>query len=199
MFQFNFQHGYYVCHRLDFATSGLLVIPLTKRSAKAACKAFESKLVTKIYLAIVRGHCAQDKYHVKVPIGNDSRPEYSSIKMATSDSEFVSNPRNAETLIKVVSRGTYQGSPATKILLRPLTGRRHQLRLHCHHIGHTIVGDFTYSNRLDTSPLRMYLHALKISLPNPVENLEIITEDPFVQDYEETQIVIRDLFKETFE
>ena len=55
--------------------------------------------------------------------------------------------------------------------MEPLTGRRHQLRAHCHSLGHTILGDYTYSDRSDTNPDRMYLHAYKITLPNSVEGI----------------------------
>ena len=55
--------------------------------------------------------------------------------------------------------------------MEPLTGRRHQLRIHCHSLGHTILGDYTYSDRSDTKPKRMYLHAYKINLPNTLEGV----------------------------
>ena len=55
------------------------------------------------------------------------------------------------------------------VIMEPLTGRRHQLRVHCHSLGHTILGDYTYSDRSDTKPNRMYLHAYKIQLPNSIE------------------------------
>ena len=59
----------------------------------------------------------------------------------------------------------------TTVIMEPLTGRRHQLRVHCHSLGHTILGDYTYSDRSDTKPDRMYLHAYKIHLPNSIEGL----------------------------
>ena len=90
----------------------------------------------------------------------------------------------------------------TQVLLAPVTGRRHQLRLHCHRLGHTIVGDFTYSGkrwvckksgiiwfcRLETNhsctsrdvlPPRMYLHAHRLLLPTALEELDINAGDPF--------------------
>ena len=58
--------------------------------------------------------------------------------------------------------------------MEPLTGRRHQLRIHCHSLGHTILGDYTYSDRSDTKPKRMYLHAYKIDLPNTLEGVFMV-------------------------
>ena len=59
------------------------------------------------------------------------------------------------------------------VIMEPLTGRRHQLRIHCHSLGHTILGDYTYSDRSDTKPKRMYLHAYKINLPNTLEGWSV--------------------------
>ena len=62
----------------------------------------------------LRGHCDQNEYQVNLSIGEDSRPEISKIKVATSDSEFCVKPRSAETKIHVLNRGTYQNDPVTK-------------------------------------------------------------------------------------
>ncbi|KAG1687914.1 RNA pseudouridylate synthase domain-containing protein 1 [Nymphon striatum] len=59
------------------------------------------------------------------------------------------------------------------------TGRRHHLRVHCNYLGHTIVGDYTYSNSKDTLPHRMFLHAYKIVMPTTLEYVSVVTEDPF--------------------
>ena len=133
-----FRHGYYVCHRLDYSTSGILVIPLTKKSARESSASFENSKVVKHYLAILRGHCLKNFYKINLAIGEDLRPEVRKLKVATSDSEFCDKPRESETLMAVLSKGLYCGEPATKVLLKPLTGRRHQLRVHCRYLGHTI-------------------------------------------------------------
>jgi len=187
----NLKTGFYVAHRLDYSTSGVLVIPLTKSAAQKATKSFETRKVKKYYLAILRGHCDQNEYQVNLSIGEDSRPELSKIKVATSDSEFCVKPRSAETKIHVLNRGTYQDDPVTKVIMEPLTGRRHQLRIHCYSLGHTILGDYTYSDRSDTKPKRMYLHAYKIDLPNTLEDLVICAGDPFeeIEDYKTTEEV----------
>lgn len=60
-------------------------------------------------------------------------------------------------------------------------GRPHQLRVHCDHIGHRIVGDYMYSNRQDTLPYRMMLHALRLKF----NELDILSKDPFTSDNDE--------------
>lgn len=97
------------------------------------------------------------------------------------EEERCQNPRRSITKVLVLDRGYYNGKPVTKVLLRPITGRRHQLRLHCAQIGHVIVGDYTYSLKIDTSPPRMFLHAFRLVLPNTIENLDIQTDDPFTE------------------
>lgn len=85
--------------------------------------------------------------------------------MCTADGDTCcTNPRNAHTRLVVLERGLYMSYPATKVLLQLMTGRRHQIRVHCSTIGHTIVGDYTYSGRKDTSPNRTFLHSYRCVL-----------------------------------
>ena len=115
------------------------------------------------------------------PIGYDIREEFDGVRMATESMPNCSpDTRDAKTHLVVLEKGLCYGYPATKVLLRPITGRRHQLRLHCHILGHTIVGDYTYSNRKDVFPYRMFLHAYRLKIQNKVEPLDITTEDPFL-------------------
>lgn len=191
-----FAHGFRVLHRLDYSTSGIVVFPLTNESCASACKAFENRHVEKYYLAVARGHFRWSHVRVKLGIGPDVRPEWQRIKMCTELSEFCGKCRKAETQIVVLSRGEFEGEPATKILLKAATGRRHQLRVHCAEIGHTLVGDFTYSNRTDVRPYRMFLHAHRIVIPSEIEALDVNAGDPFLQSenpslnlYNETEVI----------
>lgn len=84
--------------------------------------------------------------------------------MCTADHECCTNPRNAHTRLVVLERGVYMSYPATKVLMLLVTGRRHQIRVHCSTIGHTIIGDYTYSDRKDTSPSRTFLHSYRYLL-----------------------------------
>ena len=135
--------------------------------------------VNKFYLAIVSGHISKSFIQITAPIGEDSRPEWQNLRMCTDKQPYCVHPRKAETRLIVISRGLHDGYPATKVLLNPVTGRRHQLRVHCAEIGHRIVGDFTYSSRRDTENYRMFLHAKRLILETQSENLDIETNDPF--------------------
>jgi len=63
-----------------------------------------------------------------------------------------------------------------------ITGRTHQLRVHCRHIGHPVVGDYMYSDRVDTAPYRMMLHALRLVVPMKRENIDVVAPDPLTRD-----------------
>ncbi|TRY90734.1 hypothetical protein DNTS_004505 [Danionella cerebrum] len=90
------------------------------------------------------------------------------------------NPKPSQTELRVLDYGEYDGDPVTKVLLQPLTGRTHQLRVHCSAIGHPIVGDYTYSLHADSAPYRMMLHAYFLHIPLEQEPIHVTTPDPFV-------------------
>nr|XP_045594005.1 RNA pseudouridylate synthase domain-containing protein 1-like isoform X1 [Procambarus clarkii] len=198
----NLGHEFRFAHRLDFATSGLLCIALHKKAAAAAVKCFVHKRVDKYYLALVRGHVSKEMLDIYLPIGDDTRPEWHGIKMATPLSHHASHCRTAHTRLLILQRGLYDNYPATKLLLKPITGRRHQLRIHLSESGHTIVGDFTYSNRHDLSPFRMFLHAYRLVLPSEFEYIDVKTEDPFSESDPRNKWVpvetLHELIDETF-
>ena len=123
------KHGFPVLHRLDFATSGLLVVPLSKKAAKAAARAFERRLTKKFYSAILRGRLEADLVTVDWPVGEDAEGD-PGVRMCLEEdgTERCSRPRNAVTNVVVLSRGKFGEEEATRVLLNPVTGRRHQVR-----------------------------------------------------------------------
>lgn len=91
--------------------------------------------------------------------------------MCTADSKYCIKSRAARTIFVTLDKGSFDDYPATKVLIRPVTGRRHQIRTHCSYLGHTIVGDYTYSNRKDVKPSRMFLHSLRYPRKQSRRNL----------------------------
>ncbi|KAI7871423.1 pseudouridine synthase [Spinellus fusiger] len=166
-------------HQLDYATSGIYVLALTKKAAAAASKLFQERAVKKTYLALVQGHLPLDKYHVDKPIGEDPGHDF---RMA-----IVPGGQSAQTEIKVLQRGDYcykeeatgeeKKIKVSKVELFPVTGRRHQLRVHLQDLGYPIVGDYNYEAKY-TDTFRMMLHAYKIVLPLK-EPVCVQTIDPF--------------------
>ncbi|XP_065165739.1 RNA pseudouridylate synthase domain-containing protein 1-like [Atheta coriaria] len=170
-------HNFYFVHRLDYATSGIICIPMTKHACKVISEVFQSRRAEKYYIAIVRGILSQRIIVVQRAIGEEIDAEAQ--KMCTEDNIKCRNARNATTILTVLENGVCGNYPGTKVLIRPITGRRHQIRVHCAFLGHTIVGDYTYSNKRDVLPPRMFLHSLRLVLPNDVESVDLQTEDPF--------------------
>ncbi|RXM31964.1 RNA pseudouridylate synthase domain-containing protein 1 [Acipenser ruthenus] len=173
---------YGCCHQLDFSTSVVLCIALNKSAAGKAYRCFKEQLVTKAYLALVRGHVKSSRMTIDYAIGKNTT-EGMTHMMCIEGTHSCENPKPCQSGLIVLEYGTYDGDPVTKILLKPLTpltDRTHQLRVHCNSIGHPIVGDFTYSLNKDCAPYRMVLHAYFMRIPVEAEPIEVTAGDPFM-------------------
>ena len=122
----------------------------------------------KINSDVIKPHCTKsDEYevsnktlHVDIPIVDNEAGEF---KMSLGVGSESSPGRPSHTEITVLEHGQYLGQPVTKVLFRPISGRRHQLRLHSLAVGHPIVGDATYDphSHVVEAP-RMMLHAYRL-------------------------------------
>lgn len=175
----NTYYGFRFCHQLDFSTSGALCVALNKAAAGKAYRCFKDRNVTKVYIALLRGCVEAESQTIIFSIGKNST-EGKTHMMCIEGTEGCENPKPCQTELTVLEYGLYDGKPATKVLLKPLTGRTHQLRVHCSAIGHPIVGDFTYSFGSDDAPYRMMLHAYLLRIPLHPQPLLVSTTDPFV-------------------
>jgi 23S rRNA pseudouridine1911/1915/1917 synthase len=119
-------------HRLDRATSGLILVARTPRALTILSRHFRKRLVEKRYLALVSGNVDQASGSMTAPIGRDpdQRPHW----------RIMDTGKVAETRFRVIQRMRR----VTLLELTPVTGRTNQLRIHCAHIGHPIVGDEMY-------------------------------------------------------
>lgn len=148
-----------IVHRLDFDTSGLMVIPLSKSALSHISKQFQARSTRKTYTAVVKGLVKDEAGHIDLPIAPDmeNRPKYK-ICAATG--------RQSVTEFTVVSRDELRQT--TRLLLHPITGRSHQLRLHMQAIGHPILGCEFYADEiaLNKSP-RLLLHATELVFAHP--------------------------------
>ncbi|XP_073492537.1 RNA pseudouridylate synthase domain-containing protein 1 [Aquarana catesbeiana] len=171
-------YGFRFCHQLDFSTSGALCVALSKEAAGRAYKCFKERTVTKAYLALVRGSVTQSCMTITLAIGKNTQEGLTHM-MCVEGTEGCENEKPCQTYLTVLQHGLYKGEPVTKVLLQPLTGRTHQLRVHCSALGYPIVGDFTYSFKKDTDPYRMMLHAYYLRIPTDHELIEVTAPDPF--------------------
>ena len=162
-----------VVHRLDQATSGLMLMARSLAAQRALSRAFEDRLVHKEYVAIVHGPIAQDSGEIALPLMADwpHRP------MQKVDMQ---SGKAALTRWHVLVRS--EAANTTRLLLQPITGRTHQLRVHLNAIGHAIVGDTLYGEQAHLPKLaRMMLHAQRMVLTHPKTGqvLQISSEVPF--------------------
>ena len=144
-----------IVHRLDKDTSGLLIIAKDNLSHRKLQDQFASRSLTKIYLALVRGHIAFEEGRLTGAIDRDVKIK---TKMAVSRKETA---REAETIYKVLKRFRY----STLLEVRILTGRTHQIRVHFSDMGNPVVGDLLYGKAEPDS--RLALHAWKIGFTHP--------------------------------
>jgi 23S rRNA pseudouridine1911/1915/1917 synthase len=119
-------------HRLDRATSGVMVVAKSQRALSVLSRHFRKRLVEKRYLALVHGNIGEDDGAIIAPIGRDEdrRPRW----------RVMESGKLAETRFTVRERLRR----ATLVELEPITGRTNQLRIHCAYYGHPIVGDELY-------------------------------------------------------
>lgn len=143
-------------HRLDYETTGLVVVARTEQALVALGRSFQERRVHKTYRALVVGRL-EEGLRIETPL--DGRE-------AVSDVVVLGHTRS----LKV--------GWSTAVRLHPVTGRMHQLRRHLHGIGHPILGDRRYA---DASPLRkhgLFLASVAVTLPHPVTGAPLTVERP---------------------
>ena len=149
-----------VVHRLDMATSGLIVMARGPDSQRALSAAFERRQVHKRYLAVVAGllPIGADWQTIDLPILVDwpNRP------LRTIHPEG----QASQTRWRCVAQDLARGS--SRVELEPLTGRSHQLRVHLQALGHPILGDALYApESVQAMAPRLLLHACALGLAHP--------------------------------
>jgi len=146
-----------VAHRLDMATSGLMAFGRGVAAQRALSMAFERREVHKAYVAVVAGRVADAQGHVALPITVDwpNRP--------LQHVDFEAG-KPSLTHWQVLERA----DDRTRLLLEPVTGRSHQLRVHMAAIGHPMLGDALYAPAdVQAMAPRLLLHACRLTLPHP--------------------------------
>jgi len=174
------QRPVYPVHRLDKGTSGVLLFALDTRTACTLGQAWATHAVHKHYLAMVRGWPA-DAGTIDHPLrrlDDDARgPRGQPVQAA------MTHFRTLEHLALPLRDRNFEHTRCACIELTPETGRRHQLRRHCKHIAHPIVGDATHGkgalNRSVAALLgvqRLWLHAQALRFKHPVDGALLTIE-----------------------
>jgi tRNA pseudouridine32 synthase/23S rRNA pseudouridine746 synthase len=157
-----------IVHRLDLDTSGIMVIPLNKAAHAHISRQFQQRRVEKTYHAMVYGEVATDEGSVELPIRCDweRRP----LQMIDHD-----RGKHALTHYRVLERHRDR----TRLLLMPVTGRSHQLRIHMRELGHPILGCDMYAHD-DALAMadRLLLHATSLGFEHPATGEWLSVECP---------------------
>ncbi len=155
----------WIVHRLDRGTSGVIVFARTADAHRRLSQAFEAREVGKRYLAVVDGHLAR-------PTGEVTEP------LRTFGSGRVGvDPKGSEAVTRYRRLERLEGADLLEV--EPLTGRRHQIRVHCYALGHPVLGDTRYGavRPVGGAP-RLMLHAVELRLPRPEGEPLVIRADP---------------------
>lgn len=175
--------GCTLVHRLDFGTSGLMVVARDKGINGMLCQQFSQRAVSKAYDALLCGHLADDEGVIEAPIAKDPAI-FPLMKICASGKPARSRYRVVERLVREGARG--EPLPLTRVSLVPETGRTHQLRIHSQWLGHPILGCDLYGGLelpgCEQAP-RLMLHASALDFVHPVsgEPMQIRCEAPFEQ------------------
>lgn len=164
-----------IVHRLDMATSGILLMALNRESHKRLGQQFEKRLIRKQYLARVDGVPEKQQGTIELPLICDwpNRPK---------QKVDLEHGKKAQTLWQRL----YALEDESLMLLKPVTGRSHQLRVHMQSLGHTILGDRLYADdRVRGKAERLQLHAASITFSHPTRDIDMHFESacPFLSRY----------------
>lgn len=162
-----------ITHRLDMATSGIMVMALNKDMHRALSILFQSRQIKKEYVAVVDDLIKATTGSIDLPLICDwpNRPRQK-VEHETGKASL--------THYKVIKYDEI--NKTTRVKLEPETGRTHQLRVHMQSIGHAILGDRLYASAAAQEKAdRLLLHASGLSFVHPItgENLKLNSNVPF--------------------
>jgi tRNA pseudouridine32 synthase/23S rRNA pseudouridine746 synthase len=152
--------GARIVHRLDRDTSGVILLARDAEAHRELSRQFHDREVSKTYIAIVAGSIEADSGVIDLPMRKDMDP-------ANAPRQVIDQAagRPAITQWSVQER---HGSDRTRVLLKPVTGRSHQLRLHMKCLGHPILGDDLYAPpKVQQMSNRLMLHAHSLTIVHP--------------------------------
>ncbi len=160
-------------HRLDFGTSGIMIVALNKAVAANINRQFQARTVVKTYQAVLAGHVAADEGDIELPIAKVP-VNFPKLKVCFETGKAASSH------FQVLDRQT--APDTTRVLFTPSTGRTHQLRIHSAGMGHPILGCDLYGTP-DSQCMagRLLLHATSVEFNHPVtrERFLGVSECPF--------------------
>lgn len=152
-------------HRLDRGTSGIVLVGRTEKAIKALKQQFKQRSVKKQYRAVLGGVLEDDTIKVDVPIGRD--PQNPMLRTAAPEG------KKAVTELDVMGRANGKSA----VVCRPVTGRTHQIRVHCRYLNAPVLGDKKYNG---PAAERLILHAetIEFNHPDTAQSISLTSEIP---------------------
>ncbi|MCO4786961.1 RluA family pseudouridine synthase [Marinomonas atlantica] len=180
-------------HRLDRATSGVLIMALNETAARKLGEQFMARTTGKHYLAIVRGHTA-DHGTIDYPLAKlNEEKGRSRFKIEGTEKEAVSHFQTLETFEIPVPVSRYNQMRLSLVSVQPEHGRTHQIRRHFKHVFHPLLGDTRYGCRHHnqvmrdfwSEDLRLMLHAKQLSFTHPTTQMHMSIDAPVPDDMQQ--------------
>lgn len=163
-----------IVHRLDMDTSGVMLVAKNRTAQADLVEQFKSYTVTKVYLALVKGHLAPEHGVIEAPIGRDTRNRK---RMAVAAENQGRPARTRYRVIRYIDNYTL-------LEVMPETGRTHQIRVHLTAIGHPVVGDATYGVK-SAHLSRQFLHSHRLGFRLPATGEYVEFESALPSDLEQ--------------
>ena len=154
-----------VVHRLGMDTSGLVVFARTNAALRQLNTLFRTRKITRKYESLVCGHVTNDSGVIDLPLMRDY--EYPPFMRVSTDEhqralidldasevgkKILESPKASTTEYEVLAREDLDGKAVTRLALTSISGRTHQLNVHCAAVGHPIVGDAIYGFGGEAAP-----------------------------------------------
>jgi tRNA pseudouridine32 synthase / 23S rRNA pseudouridine746 synthase len=171
-----------IVHRLDMATSGLMLMARGAGIQSALAKLFESRAVRKRYTAIVEGDMRGQQRAMRDPEGWHLIDLAIAADWRRRPLRVINSEHGKSSQTRWRALAFDGAANTTRLELEPVTGRSHQLRVHLQALGHPIVGDALYGRaEVPSAAPRMMLHATRLAFEHPVsgELLSLTSEPDF--------------------
>lgn len=145
-----------IVHRLDRATSGVIITAKTTTALARLQKQFSTRKTKKTYMAVVTGQISPKAAVIDAPIArNPKKPQTFTVSK---------DGKSSQTEYKVIKMFTKKGRLYSLLEIKPLTGRTHQIRVHLKYIGHPVIGDSVYG--IGGNNMMLHASQLEITLPS---------------------------------
>ena len=176
-FRFESPYRPQLVHRIDKETSGVLLLSRKPDTTRRLSEAFRVRDVKKVYWAFVIGHMPKTAGSINAPLGTINSKNF-------ERAAFDLDGKECKTVYNVLWKGNFKNTKLSLVEFLPETGRKHQIRAHCNHVGCSIIGDTKYISKIHRELKHLYkfssnmqLHAREIGIPD-IEGITLRIKAP---------------------